>query len=465
MSERRWALPEVGPVPPREALLLLPELPPRAAVLDSEERWLPALAAWGCAPAGDGAGGASVAIGADARRLAASGAAAVLLEGADRRGHLSAAGYSVLAWRMTRTQLGTSALVPVGHRAVIRQLRTGGSRRRPRQVAADLVRLCQPGRIVTVGARGEPMPGPVRRLPLASTSVAALLVGEASARRRPVFLVLSADGRPRQVVKIGFGEEAARRSRNEQAALATLAELAIPGAPAPLGHGVDGGLTWSAETAVAGRPLGDVLATSPPADGLRALERIADYLTDLAIATRGPLSPDLALQLRPPYERAGPLAPRQVLGVLVHGDFHGNVLLDEGRIGVIDWELARPGGLPLHDLMPLLCKGLAAVRRVHRDQVPSVLLPVLRGEGPDGEWMLGQVRRALGRLEVPLELGARLTAVSLASWASKRVVHDELVRAAGGQVTNWSSAADVLAPAWLDDPLLGDRWPALTADP
>jgi aminoglycoside phosphotransferase (APT) family kinase protein len=73
------------------------------------------------------------------------------------------------------------------------------------------------------------------------------------------------------------------------------------------------------------------------------LERFADTFADVA-AER-----DLVART---MELLAPLRSRSVVPVFEHGDFSApNLLLDDGgRIGVVDWELAEPRGLPCADL-------------------------------------------------------------------------------------------------------------------
>jgi hypothetical protein len=470
LSERpdagiRGRLALAAAVPRRDALLLLPALPARAAVFDPVESWSAALDAWGVVAAPGAAGeGQALAVGSDSAVLAAAGAESVLLIGADTDGRLAAAGYRLAPWRVTRTRHETTALVPVGEAGMARALRAGGSRRRPRQLAVDLVDRVRGAGVVTVAARGQTTPLVLRSALQGPQPVrAALLVGSATARRRPVFVVHGATGAPDQVLKVGRGDDAAARARREQDVLARLAALAVRDVPDALGAGSVQGLEWSAESAVPGRPLASALTDASSAAGLRLLERVAEWLTELSLATLGPRAPDAGLRLRAPHLGASELLAEldRVPGVLVHGDLHGNVLVDGSAFGVIDWELARCGGLPLHDVLPLLCKGLMAVRRVPLDGAAALLLPALRGESEDGRWLLAQVHRVLARLGLGTERGGALAGLALASWASKRLVHDELVLAAGVRPEASASAADVLAPAWLQDPLLGASWPAL----
>lgn len=450
-------------VPPRDALLLLPQLPATAAVAGSMVAWTPALAAWGvhAEPLGLGAPDPApeLAVGHDAAQLAASGAATVLLIGRGRE-RILAAGYRVTDWQVGRTLSGTTALVPAGRSPVRRVLRTGGGPRRPRQVAADLADRLLGRATVTVGAHDPPRPwllGP-------DVASAGLLLGTASARRLPVFAVADAHGRLSRVIKVGFGPLTAERFEAEQRTLASLGQLSMPGVPLALGAGGDPqGVVWSAESAVPGTPLLDVLPTMPAAAALARLERVADWLADLAGRTAGTRAPDSSLRLHSGLEAARALLPPpgDVPGVLIHADLEHNVLLDGDGVGVIDWEKARPGGLPLHDLLPLLLKGLIQLRRVPHAETLDFLREVLHGDGPDGTWLRATVRTSLARTGVDVEHAGALVGLSLASWASRHHQHDDLLVTVGGRPARWRSPAVVLAPEWLSRPELGARWPAI----
>lgn len=454
-------LPAAPAVPLREALLLLPSLPTEATVLAPLDPWRQALESWGVEARTPGGGAPTLAVGDDGGALAATGCELALLVGHRGRDRLVSAGYQVQRWRTTPTQHGAPALVPVGDDRLLRRLRTGGARRRPRQVAADVARAVQRPAELVVASRRTGLPLALQDLPQGAPRFA-LLAGEASARRRPVFLLAGSDARWERVVKVNHGPDAASRAAAEQAVLHRLAALGAPGVPSPLGSGAAGSLLWSAETAVAGAPLLDVLRSLPADAGRQVLAAAATHVGDLEQRTRGPLATDAGLRLRGPHVALARLVPAGTPGVLVHGDLPGNVLIDETRISVLDWETARSGGLPLHDLVPLLCLGLAAVRRVPQQEVPDFLLPVLRGQAPDSPWLLDQMRRALRRLGVPLSAGGALVALALGSWASVRLLHDELVLSAGGIPTAWTSPAERLISGWLRHPELGTAWPAIS---
>jgi hypothetical protein len=275
LSERpadgiRGRLALAASVPRRDALLLLPALPARAAVFDPVEPWSAALDDWGVrATPGTAGEGQALAVGSDPAVLAAAGAESVLLIGADADGRLAAAGYQLERWRVARTRHQTTALVPVGEPGMARDLRTGRSRRRPRQLAADLADRLRGVGVVTVAARGRTTPLVLRSALQGPQPVrAALLVGSATARRRPVFVVHGATGAPDRVVKVGRGDDAAARARGEQDVLARLAALAVGGVPEALGAGSVQGLEWSAESAVPGRPLASALTDASAPAGL-----------------------------------------------------------------------------------------------------------------------------------------------------------------------------------------------------
>jgi hypothetical protein len=474
LPELMKAAREGGPAPQRrDALLLLPELPGRAVLVDSEsagsdeeDTWSAAAAAWGVELVGPGAArGERLALGSSPRALAATGAATLLLAGADD-GTLARAGYATSAWVGRRTAHDAPALVPVGDRALAQRLRTNGLPRRPRQVAADLLDTARGRTRYTVACRSPSAPLALSAAGVRGVS-SALLSGAASYRRRPVFLVPDA-GEAGTVVKIGRGADAEHRGRAEQRALGWLRTAGVPGVPEPRGSGAAGPLIYSAEGMVPGRPALRMLADLPTSRTRALLDALADAVDDLHLRTRGDRSPDDGLWLPgdvPVVETLRP-APGATPGVLVHGDLHGNLLTsragDGWRVGMVDWELARVG-LPLHDMLPMLCKGLLSARRVGRDDAAGYLIETLEGAGEDGRWLVQRTARSLDLLGVSRGTGARLASLALLSWAAKRVVHDQRVLEDGGTPTSSRSAADEVAAAWLQRSAGGLSWPALEA--
>jgi aminoglycoside phosphotransferase (APT) family kinase protein len=140
------------------------------------------------------------------------------------------------------------------------------------------------------------------------------------------------------------------------------------------------------ETALAGRPV------SPAAlrrDRDLAVESVAAWLEELAASSaawppddgwheRLVSAPLRALAARPgagmaalverTLERAEALRDAALPLVFEHGDLcHPNLLLARGgRLGVLDWERSRPGGLPAHDLFFFLAYAASAGRNPPR---------------------------------------------------------------------------------------------------
>jgi hypothetical protein len=299
------------------------------------------------------------------------------------------------------------------------------------------------------------------------------LITGGGGRRRSTFLAGRNSGAHRGVaIKVG-PLRWQQRGSSEQLVLHRIQALGdlAEAAPRPLGQGAIGRVYWSAESAVLGRPLPDVLGSSLDAVAhLDLLEDLATWFTRLAALTRTTRSWTdgvSALPLRGEHRRLQPLreALRAVPGVLVHGDVGtaGNVLLAHNAFSIIDWETAAEAELPLTDLIPLLCTSLAVLRG-HRG-APATAQFILRlcagGEGDSG-WFLALVRRYCRELDVPLDQVGKLAALAWGYHASMRLVHQELVVESGGVAPEWHSPFDEIARVWLSHPGLGEVWPALS---
>jgi aminoglycoside phosphotransferase len=214
--------------------------------------------------------------------------------------------------------------------------------------------------------------------------------------------------RSRHVITLVFGERGSRpvlvaktprlpqdadRLAHE-AAMLEAADRATAGsaaATAPVLLAFDGSLRWPLllETALPGRPISPAAVRRDPGG---TIGRVADALATLAEATarmappgwydsliEEPLS---ALAARGTAATAElvettlavlePLRGARLPLVLEHGDVsHPNLLLlPDGRIGLLDWERARDGGLPVGDLLCFL--GYAArAQRQEREEAFS----------------------------------------------------------------------------------------------
>lgn len=197
-------------------------------------------------------------------------------------------------------------------------------------------------------------------------------------------------GRPAVVVKIHRLAGSTRTLEAEAASLTALAGLrpgGTAGVPRLLAHEPIAGHAALVETALAGRPLGPMEirrdragATDAVGTWLRGLRRTDAPVGDddrwarLIAPALDALEPVLADDATD-VERVGrarelvaPLRTADLPVVVEHGDLsHPNLLLlDEGpapRIGVIDWELGEPRGLPLGDFLFFLGYVAVAMRR------------------------------------------------------------------------------------------------------
>ena len=122
----------------------------------------------------------------------------------------------------------------------------------------------------------------------------------------------------------------------------------------------------------------------------------------------------------------GPLADARFPFVFEHGDLtHPNLLLGPGdRVGVVDWELSRPHGLPVHDYCLFLAFVAFSLARVHdRDGQVRAFESAFAGPRP---WALALIARRLEGLSVDPEL---LVPFVVACWA--RYVGELLPRLIG----------------------------------
>ena len=154
-----------------------------------------------------------------------------------------------------------------------------------------------------------------------------------------------------------------------------------------------------------------------------------------------------------------------VPSVLCHNDLGlSNIVVSAADFMVVDWEDARPGGLPLSDLATFLVEALA-----HLDGVldpPEVRdaynARLLRGELDSSELLFRYMRdgaRAVGIADEAV--GSVLTL----HWLQRGVVQKRRVAEFGADVASKypePSPLERIAPFWLKDPLLGPAWRAFS---
>jgi aminoglycoside phosphotransferase len=202
-----------------------------------------------------------------------------------------------------------------------------------------------------------------------------LLTPRFAASRHVVFLVLTrGSSTPTLVAKIPRVRGDSSGIEREASVLEKIEELApsqVGAVPRVLACEEFRGHVILLETALIGRPMDPDFVRRSPA---RATQFVLTWLSGLGVGEPPPATRTGAFErlLREPlrsfserFERADsepglidetleivrPLE-RDVRQVIEHGDVsHPNLFwLGDGRIGVIDWELAEVGGLPLHDL-------------------------------------------------------------------------------------------------------------------
>ncbi len=214
-----------------------------------------------------------------------------------------------------------------------------------------------------------------------------LITPRYSTSRHVIAAVLGQDGRPQLVVKVPrlTGDNAAvEREERSLASLTASGPRSARLSPHVHAFPLVGERRWLVESAVPGEPLG---RRALRADRRGAVAGVVAWLGDLPVAGRSAPGDDGRLErlLLAPLRMLGEAlsgtddhdlvartveeveqlrgAPLPV--VFEHGDLsHPNLVRQEdGRLVVVDWELAEPAGLPSQDLLFFLAYAAASVER------------------------------------------------------------------------------------------------------
>jgi aminoglycoside phosphotransferase len=217
------------------------------------------------------------------------------------------------------------------------------------------------------------------------------------------------------------------------------------------------------ETAVRGRPLHHRAVRKDPQRAIALVERWLDGLPmtgtsrddgewfDRTVAAplrvfakQAVLGDETRRLVDETLRIVGPLADAQFPLVFEHGDLtHPNLLLTPGdRVGVVDWELSQPQGLPVHDYCLFLAFVAFSLSRVH-DPGGQVRAFESAFAGPR-PWALSLIARRLERLSVDPRL---LVPFVVACWA--RYVGELLPRLIGSVAG--ATRTDDGGPAPLSD--------------
>jgi hypothetical protein len=432
------------------------------------------------------------------REAAASGARGIVLDGADRRMQLRAAGLTPRAHLPAPTAADPTVLLPldaprVAHYALTRMVAPRSNLKvlRNHVLARVLTRGARlsGARLATTAAAagGEPqlVRAAARELAVDGQLDWLLLPGRGDLLARCVLQLFPPGAtEPHWVLKFARVRDYTDPfDRDEQGYRIAMdaGPLVTVHTPAPLGRFVVDGLHASVETAAPGATLVAYLHGRAPRERkLAKLDAIARWVLEVAVRTADPpaaLQPELERLTRyvvPRWREAGAaFNPEKDLGgipaVLQHNDLGSwNIVVDGDGFVALDWEAARRHALPLWDLLYLLTDALA-----HLDGVPSTLadrerhfVQLFRGELPSSRTLFSWVAAAVRRLQLPPERVGELASLC---WMHHGL-SPEARKAAIDQLGDpsppsfWLQLIEQLARRWLSDPALGTGWSTWQAE-
>lgn len=468
-----------------DARFLLPFLPETATVLRGAEAWSAALARVGIGePAADGRPDLVVAGSAAASRAWSSSARAVLVEGA----RPTAVGWDTRSFLPLPSLTDPAVIVPLDRPAVLRYVaRTWAHPNSRVKLVRKRLAVALVGQAasltrrptLTVGLRSSGVAQPFLVAGAAGLGVPAnadwhLVCGQGDELSRGAFVLFpSRARRPEWVLKFsrasGYTDPFERDERGLGLAASAGGSTAAH-APRLLGRAVVLDHHISLETAA---PGGRVSALLRSAVSRRRKERIVDAVADWVLRvgreTGGGVGSAaaeverLARDLVPSWHAYG-VQPslldglERLSGVLQHNDLGSwNIVADDrGRFTVLDWESARPSGLPLWDLLYFLADALTLLDGTAGD--PGGFTRLFRGEAPSSTRLFAWTRRAVESLAIPPSaVGAIATTCWLHHGLSRLARADALGRHVE-QAAALGWRADSYANAWLSEPGLGPGW-------
>ena len=473
-----------------DARFLLTVPPRSSATVGDVDGWQEALRALRIDDVGEGSvPNLVVARSSHARAAVARGADAVILEGRGRRRELVGAGYEVRRFLAVPNQADAEFLIPLdqpsaARYAVERALpdRRGWKSVRNRVVGGLLGRGVLPavGPVVSVGQRhaGQPfLVAAATELGVAPDARWYVALGQrGDDYRRGTFMLFPDDDRvPRWVVKFARVPGYARPFDYEENALRLAAAAGPnvrPRVPELLGRFTVDGIEASVERAATGWRLDHVLGSSePPSAKLRVIDAVAEWALELARAEtdQSRAAERVALLARDvlpqwlPGEQVQLLEARlaTVPVVLQHQDLGSyNVITAGADFTVLDWEGARPDGLPLWDVVHFLFDALArldgATDSIARRDEHAVRL--FRGELPSSAVLFRWVREAVSASKLaPDSVAALVTGLWLAI-GSHFLEAQERPPAVGSERHQALPPPARFAAIWLETPGLGLGW-------
>lgn len=302
-----------------------------------------------------------------------------------------------------------------------------------------------------------------------------LTLGQGDALTRAVFHVFpDGSGEPAWVVKIarvpGYEEPFVRDELGLRIARQA-SDLVARHAPRFVGRFEVGGLHGSVETAAVGERLSTLLRRAARPDGVALVETIAAWILGVERETATP--PDglaekrnrLRQEVLPAWTDRG--APADLVervpavpAVLQHDDLGTwNIVADGASFTVVDWESARERGFPLWDLLYFLVDALAQLDGAWSDDDRvRHALALLRGELVSSPVLFGWVRRAVDASRIPAEAVGPLATLCWLHHGLSHVKRLAPSESLDGSLAGRIPPVERIAPAWLQDPLLGTEW-------
>jgi hypothetical protein len=477
-----------------DSWFVLPRVPGSCVVLEGLDDWTESLGAAGVTVRDSAAGNPpdlAVAPASATDGAIATGASMIILEGSGGERALRGAGYQVRRYIVRPTRTDPALLFGLRHRraAATAVATWTTSDRRWRQARNTLARTALAagvaptlGPVTTIAAR---TPGP----PFALTAAERfgvppgaewyLTSGRGDQLSRNVFHVLAHGARtPAWVVKFarvpGYSDPFDRDERGLTVAQGAGGVVAAH-APRLLGRYSVGGLHASVESAATGARLTRLLREpGGRARKLAIVDAIAAWSVDVgrSTATGDALGPELGRlthDVLPHWTAMG--ADRDLTArlpplpaVLQHNDLGSwNIVADRHDFTAVDWESARPAGLPLWDLVYFLTDALARLDGVSHADQDAYAARLFLGQLPNSAVLFRWVREGAAATGVP---PAAVGPIVTLCWLHHGTSH---VRRAGaiGRFAPESAAGvpaiERMATVWLREPGLGSDWSAWRA--
>ena len=293
--------------------------------------------------------------------------------------------------------------------------------------------------------------------------------------RGALFVFAPGAASPQWVIKFGRvpgSLPAFDRDARGLAAAAQAGGVAAAHAPRLLARFEAGGSPAAVETAAHGERLQALLESSASDTEKRAaIDRIAGWIVEVGRQTAasssaiGPELDRLRSDVLPAWRELD--AGEELLAglegapaVLQHNDLGTwNLLVTAEGFTAVDWESARPAGLPLWDLVYFLSYAIVGLDGVATADHEAHLVDVYLGKARSSELLFRWVRQAVASLGLDAGAVGRLATTSWLHHGLSYVARSGAVRAAGGApATEATALPRALARRWLQEPGLGAGW-------